>query len=85
MTQLSIAWIIRNTDVSTAILGAMKPEQLIENLGALEVYKKLNKDILEEIETIMKNAPVGEIDYFNNFKTMPIRRNIAEGINKTEF
>ena len=33
----------------------------------------------------MKNAPVGEIDYFNNFKTMPIRRNIAEGINKTEF
>ena len=85
LTQLSIAWVIRNTDVSTAILGAMKPEQLIENLGALEICKKLNKEILEEIETIMKNAPVGEIDYFNNFKTMPIRRNVAEGINKIDF
>ena len=85
LTQLSIAWVIRNQDVSTAILGAMKPEQLIENLGALEVCKKLNKEILIEIETIMKNAPVGEIDYFNNFKSMPIRRNVAEGINKIEF
>ena len=85
LAQLSIAWVIRNQDVSTAILGAMKPEQLIENLGALEVCKKLNKEILEEIEIIMKNAPVGEIDYFNNFKTMPIRRNVAEGINKIEF
>ena len=85
LTQLSIAWVIRNTDVSTAILGAMNPGQLIEDLGALDVCKKLNKEILEEIETIMKNAPTGEIDYFNNFKTLPIRRNIEEGINKTEF
>ena len=33
----------------------------------------------------MKNVPDGEIDYFNNFSKMPIRRNIQEGINKTEF
>ena len=84
LTQLSIAWVIRNQDVSTAILGAMKPEQLIENLGALEVCKKLNKEILIEIEKIMKNAPIGEIDYFDNFKTMPIRRNVAEGIDNSE-
>ena len=43
LTQLSIAWIIKNQDVSTAILGAMKPEQLKENLKALEVSKKLTK------------------------------------------
>ena len=85
LTQLSLAWCIRNSDVSTAIIGAMKPEQLVEDLGALDVCKKLNKEILEEIEAIMKNAPSGEIDYFNNFKTMPIRRNIEEGIDKTEF
>ena len=84
LTQLSIAWVIRNQDVSTAILGAMKPEQLIENLGALEVCKRLNKEILIEIEKIMKNAPIGEIDYFDNFKTMPIRRNVAEGIDNSE-
>ena len=85
LTQLSIAWVIKNIDVSTAIMGAMKPEQLKENLKALEVSKKLTKDILEEIETIMKNAPKGEVDYFNNFSAMPVRRNIQEGINKTEF
>ena len=85
LTQLSIAWVIKNQDVSTAILGAMKPEQLKENLKALEVSKKLTKELLEEIETIMKNAPKGETDYFNNFSSMPVRRNIQEGINKTEF
>ena len=58
---------------------------MIENLKALEVSKKLTKEILEEIETIMKNAPKGEVDYFNNFSSMPIRRNAQEGINKTEF
>ena len=85
LTQLSIAWVIKNNDVSTAILGAMKPEQITENLKALEVSKKLTKEILEEIEIIMKNAPNGEIDYFKNFSPMPIRRNIQEGIDKTEF
>ena len=85
LAQLSIAWIIKNNDISTCILGAMKKEQIEENIGALEVYKKLNKDILEEIETIIKNVPLGEIDYFNNFTPMPVRRNQQEGINKTSF
>ena len=85
LTQLSIAWVIKNQDVSTAILGAMKPEQLIENLKALELSKKLTKELLEEIEVILKNVPKGETDYFNNFSALPIRRNIQEGINKTEF
>ena len=85
LAQLSIAWVIRNNDISTAILGAMNPEQITENLKALDVSKKMTKEILEEIETIIKNAPSGEFDYFNGFTEMPIRRNIQEGINKTEF
>ena len=85
LTQLSIAWCIKNTDVSTAILGAMNPDQIKEDLKALEVSKKLTKEILEEIETIMKNAPKGVVAYFKGFGPMPIRRNIQEGINKTEF
>ena len=85
LTQLSIAWCIKNTDVSTAILGAMNPDQIKEDLKALEVSKKLSKEILEEIETIMKNAPKGVVAYFKGFGPMPIRRNIQEGINKTEF
>ena len=74
LAQLSIAWLVLNKDISTAILGAKKPEQLNENLKALEIVPKLTKEILEEIEKIMGNAPKGEIDYFNNFTQLPIRR-----------
>lgn len=71
---MSIAWVVKNKDISTPILGAKKPEQLNENLKALEIVPKLSKEILEEIEKIMENAPKGEIDYFNNFAPLPIRR-----------
>ena len=78
LAQLSIAWVIQNKDISTAILGAKKPEQLNENIKAMEVVQKLTKEILEEIEKIMGNEPQGEIDYFNNFTPLPIRRKVQK-------
>lgn len=79
--QLALAWIIVNPDISCCILGASKAKQIEENVKALEVAKKLesNKDILIEIEKIMKNVPKGEIDY-KDWKELPSRRNIAIGI-----
>ncbi len=56
--QLSIAWCIKNPDVSTAILGATKKEQLLDNLQALEAVKKLTPEIMEKIETIAGTKPV---------------------------
>ena len=55
---LSIAWCIKNEQVSTAILGATKKAQLKENLSALETMKLLTPEILEKIEKIMNNKPV---------------------------
>ena len=55
---LSIAWCIKNPHVSTAILGATKKAQLLDNLRALEVVSKLTPEIIEKIETIMKTKPV---------------------------
>lgn len=55
---LSIAWCIKNPHVSTAILGATKKAQLMDNLSALDVMKKLTPEIMEKIETIMKTKPV---------------------------
>ena len=63
LAQLALAWILANPDVSTIILGASRVSQLEENIKALEVYKKLDKDILLEIEKILNNVPKGEIDY----------------------
>jgi voltage-dependent potassium channel beta subunit len=57
MAQLSIGWCIKNPNVSTAILGATRKEQLIENLGALEAYQKLDAGIMEQIEGIVGTKP----------------------------
>jgi len=55
---LSIAWCIKNQNVSTAILGATKKQQLTDNLKALDVLPKLTPEVMEKIEAIMKNRPV---------------------------
>lgn len=54
---LSIAWVIKNPNVSTAILGASKTSQLQENLKAMDVVPKLTTEIMERIEGIMENKP----------------------------
>ena len=55
---LSIAWCIKNPKVTTAILGATKKPQLLDNLKAIEVMEKLTPDVLEKIEKIMQTKPV---------------------------
>ncbi|HMJ48849.1 MAG TPA: aldo/keto reductase [Ferruginibacter sp.] len=55
---LSIAWCIKNPNVSTAILGATKKQQLTENLKSLDAVPLLTPAIMEKIETIMKTKPV---------------------------
>lgn len=57
VTQLSLAWCLKNPNVSTVILGASKPTQLQENLKAVEVQALLTPDVIAEIETIMANKP----------------------------
>jgi voltage-dependent potassium channel beta subunit len=54
---LSIAWCIKNPHVSTAILGATKKQQLLDNLKAIEVSAKLTSEVMEKIETVMKTKP----------------------------
>ena len=54
---LSIAWCIKNPNVSTAILGATKKQQLLDNLKAIAISAKLTPEVMEKIETIMKTKP----------------------------
>ncbi len=54
---MSIAWCLKNPNVSTVILGATKEQQLIENLKALEVEELLTESVMEEIEIILDNKP----------------------------
>lgn len=57
MTQLALAWCVKNKNVSTVLLGATKEEQLVENLGALDVLTRWKPEYMEEIETILGNKP----------------------------
>ncbi len=49
--QLALAWCLAKPHISSVILGASKPEQLEENLGALEVCKRLDEATIERIES----------------------------------
>jgi aryl-alcohol dehydrogenase-like predicted oxidoreductase len=55
LSQLALAWVLRNPEISSTIMGASKPEQVIENAAASEI--KLNKEVLKEIEQILDNKP----------------------------
>jgi voltage-dependent potassium channel beta subunit len=58
MAELSIAWCIKNPNVTTAILGATKKEQLLENLKALDAVAKLDTHVMQQIEEIVQTKPV---------------------------
>lgn len=57
LSSLAIAWTLRNPNVSTTILGATRPEQLEENLRALDTLQKLSPEWMEKIEKILQNKP----------------------------
>jgi len=57
LAALAIAWTIKNPNTTTAILGATKPEQLTENLKALDVVKLISEEINNKIEEILQNKP----------------------------
>lgn len=58
LAKLSIAWCLKNPNVSTVILGASKAAQLKENLTVLEVLPQLTPEVLAEIEQIVETKPV---------------------------
>lgn len=57
LASLSIAWTIKNPNVTSTILGATKKEQLQENLKALEVLPQLTPEVMQRIDDIMQSKP----------------------------
>jgi len=52
LSQVAIAWCLKNPNISTVILGATREEQLHENLGAQKVVTKLTPKVMEKIDRI---------------------------------
>jgi aryl-alcohol dehydrogenase-like predicted oxidoreductase len=63
MAQLALAWCLKNPNVSSVITGASKPEQVRENMKALDILPALDDEVMERIEGILENKPGPEPDY----------------------
>uniref|UniRef100_A0A3B3CRT3 Voltage-gated potassium channel subunit beta-1 n=1 Tax=Oryzias melastigma TaxID=30732 RepID=A0A3B3CRT3_ORYME len=57
LPQLAIAWCLRNEGVNSVLLGASRPEQLLENIGAIQVLPKLSMSVIAEMDSILRNKP----------------------------
>ena len=55
MSQLSVAWVLQNPNVSSAIVGATKPSQVKENVKAAGV--KLDAETMRAIDKALGNLP----------------------------
>ncbi|MEU9619556.1 MULTISPECIES: aldo/keto reductase family protein [unclassified Streptomyces] len=58
LARLAVAWVLQNPNVSAAIIGASRPEQVTENAGAAGVT--LDAELLKSIDDILE--PVMERD-----------------------
>ncbi|XP_056304795.1 voltage-gated potassium channel subunit beta-1-like isoform X1 [Danio aesculapii] len=63
LPQLAIAWCLRNEGVSCVLLGASSTDQLMENIGAIQVLPKLSSSIIHEVDSILGNKPYSKKDY----------------------
>jgi len=63
VTQLSLAWCLKNQNVSTVILGATKVSQIDDNVKALTLLPKITDEVYEEIEKILDNKPAEEATF----------------------
>ena len=54
LRQLALAWILRHDNVSSAIIGASRPEQVEDNAQAAGV--RLSPDVVSEIDAVLDGA-----------------------------
>ena len=52
LSQLAIAWILRQPNVASALVGASRPEQIEENVKASGIV--LAEEMLNQIEEILQ-------------------------------
>ncbi|MEW2290258.1 aldo/keto reductase family protein [Streptomyces sp. NPDC047841] len=70
LAQLAVAWVLQNPNVSAAIIGASRPEQVVENAKASGVV--LEADLMARVEEVLK--PVAVTDPKRVHDNVPQRR-----------
>jgi L-glyceraldehyde 3-phosphate reductase len=62
LAQMALAWTLRDPRVTSTVIGASRPEQVIENVGALDNLEFT----LEELDGIDAYAQEGDVDLWAN-------------------
>lgn len=60
MVQLSLAWVLHNPNVASAIIGASRPEQVAENVKAIE--KPLSDDLWDAVNETLAGVAVTDAE-----------------------
>ncbi|MBU8868265.1 aldo/keto reductase family protein [Paenarthrobacter aromaticivorans] len=69
MAALAVAWVLQNSNVSAAIVGASKPEQLVDNATASGV--KLDAELLHRIDQVLEPVIERDPGKVESFLTRP--------------
>ena len=56
LAQMSLAWLLKNPNVSTVITGATRVSQVEENMKAVEIKDRLTDDVMARIDEIIKDV-----------------------------
>src|SRR5258706_10476472 len=56
LPRLAIAWCLKNPHVSSVITGASRPEQVVENMQAVDVVPQLTPDVMARIDGLTANV-----------------------------
>lgn len=62
MAQLAVAWVLRRNNVASAIIGASRPEQVVEAARASGV--ELSADVLRQVDSVLGDSVDSEPDMF---------------------
>ena len=63
MAQLALAWVLKNENIHSVLLGITSETQLKENIETLAIKNKLTPEIMGEIDKILQNSPKQEPMY----------------------
>jgi aryl-alcohol dehydrogenase-like predicted oxidoreductase len=56
LAQLALAWCLKNPNVSTVITGASRPQQVQENMKAVEIAALLDADVTQRIDAVIGSS-----------------------------
>ena len=58
MAQFALAWVLKNQNVSAAIVGASRPEQITSNVGALEI--EISDEMMKKVDEALKGVVISD-------------------------